>query len=148
MWPFRDQLLAHNFDAVLVVMVKLAGYLIFAKFCQDALSHILSHPRSIQTQDVVGMGWNGLGWVGMVWDGGLGSVGWVRMGDQMGAGRDSCGQQIVLFTFQLQFLSISRVFGWVLGAPGLRLSTMAPNCRTGGHLWCFKARLWVSLGAL
>ena len=49
----------------------------------------------------VGMGGDGWAWVGMGWDGGLGSVGWVRMGDQMGAGRDSCGQQIVLITFQL-----------------------------------------------
>ncbi len=52
----RDQLLAQNFDAVLVVIVKLAGDTIFAKFCHDALSHILRHPRSIQTRDVVGMG--------------------------------------------------------------------------------------------
>ena len=75
----RDQLLAQNFDPVLVVIVKLAGDTIFAKFCQDALSHILRHPRSIQTRDVVGMilyGWrwigmggDGWGWVGMeVWD--------------------------------------------------------------------------------
>ena len=61
----RDQLLALNFDAVLVVIVKLAGDTIFAKFCHDALSHILRHPRSIQTQDVVGMGWSALVWVEM-----------------------------------------------------------------------------------
>ena len=99
----RDELLAQDFDAVLAVRVKLAGDTIFAKFCQDALSHILRHPRSIQTRDVVGMGWCGLSGWGWVGDGGLGSVGWVRMGDQMGARRDSCGQQIVLFTFQLLF---------------------------------------------
>ena len=99
----RDQLLAQNFDAVLAVRVNLAGDTIFAKFCQDALSHILRHPRSIQTRDVVGMwlGWVGVGGDGWGWvgDGGLGSVGWVSMG----AGRDSCGQEAVLFTFQLHF---------------------------------------------
>jgi hypothetical protein len=64
----RDQLLAQNFEAVLAVIVKLAGDTIFAKFCQDALSHILRHPRSIQTRDVVGMarmGWDGLVWAEM-----------------------------------------------------------------------------------
>jgi hypothetical protein len=42
----------------------------------------------------------------------------------MGAGRDSCGQEIVVFTLPLHFLRIFcnlRIFGWVLGAPGLRL---------------------------
>ena len=68
----RDQLLAQNFDAVLAVIVKLAGDTIFAKFCQDALSHILRHPRSIQTRDVVGMGWYGWRWMGMSGDG----LGW------------------------------------------------------------------------
>ena len=112
----RDQLLAQNFDAVLAVIVNLVGDTIFAKFCQDASSHILRHPRSIQTRDVVGMGWDGLGWVGnggdgwgwvgIGWGGGLGSAGWVRMG----ARRDICGQEMVLFTFQLHFLSILRVF--------------------------------------
>ena len=65
----RDQLLAENFDPVLVVKVQLAGDNIFAKFCHDALSHILRHPRSIQTRDVVGMGWDGLVWVEMDGDG-------------------------------------------------------------------------------
>ena len=65
----RDFLLAQNFDAVLVVIVKLAGDTKFAKFCQDALSHILRHPRSIQTRDVVGMGWEGSVWVEMDGDG-------------------------------------------------------------------------------
>ena len=61
------------------------------------------------------------------WDGGLGSVGWVRMGVWMGAGSESCGKEMVLFTFQLHLLSILRVFGWVLGPPGLRLrSDWAP----------------------
>ena len=41
--------------------------------------------------------------MGMGGDGGSGSVGWVRMGDQTGARRDSCSQQTVLFTFQLDF---------------------------------------------
>ena len=72
----RDQLLAENFDPVLVVKVQLAGDNIFAKFCHDALSHILRHPRSIQTRDVVGMGWDGLVWVEMDGDG----LGWVGMG--------------------------------------------------------------------
>jgi hypothetical protein len=49
----------------------------------------------------VGMGEDGWGWVGMGWGGGLGSVGWVRMG----AGRESCGQELVLFTFQLLFFT-------------------------------------------
>ena len=39
------------------------------------------------------------------WDGGLESVGCVRMVARMGAGRDSYGQQIVLFIFQLVFLT-------------------------------------------
>ena len=65
----RDQLPAENFDTVLFVIVKLAGDTIFAKFCHDALSHILRHPRSIQTRDVVGMGWDGLVWVEMDGDG-------------------------------------------------------------------------------
>ena len=72
----RDQLLAQNFDAVLFVIVELAGDTIFAKLCQDALSHILRHPRSIQTRDVVGMGWYGLVWVEMDGDG----WGWVWVG--------------------------------------------------------------------
>ena len=71
----RDQLLAQNFDAVLAVIVKLAGDPIFAKFCQDALYHILRHPISVHT---AGLHW-GLGW------------GWVGMGAGMGAGNDSCG---------------------------------------------------------
>ena len=80
----RDQLLAQNFDAVLVVIVKLAGDTIFAKFCQDALSHILRHPRSIQTRDVVGMGWCGWRWMGM--GGGWGfRISWM--------GEDGCWQR-------------------------------------------------------
>ena len=67
MWSSRDQLLAHHFDAVLVVIVNLAGDIIFPKFCQDALSHILRNPRS---------GWDGLEWAGMGGDG----WGWVGMG--------------------------------------------------------------------
>ena len=39
------------------------------------------------------------------WDGGLESVGCVRMVARIVAGRDSCGQQIVLFTFQLVFVT-------------------------------------------
>ena len=31
-----DRVLAQNFEAVLAVVVKLAGEAIFAKFCQDA----------------------------------------------------------------------------------------------------------------
>ena len=41
----------------------------------------------------------------------------------MVGGRDGCGQEIVLFTFQLHFLRILGVFGWVLGAAGLRLGS-------------------------
>jgi hypothetical protein len=73
----RDQLLAQNFDAVLAVVVRLAGDTIFVKFCHDALSHILRHPRSIQTRDVVGMGWDGSGWVGMDGDGWEGMEGYI-----------------------------------------------------------------------
>ena len=69
----RDQLPTQNFDAVLVVIVKLAGDTIFAKLCQDALSHILRHPRSIQTRDVVGIGWEASVWVEM--DGDLHGLG-------------------------------------------------------------------------
>ena len=77
----RDQLLAQNFDPVLVVIVELAGDTIFVKFCHDALSHILRHPRSIQTRDVVGMGWDRLVWVEM--DGeGWESV-WMGVWDQL-----------------------------------------------------------------
>ena len=68
----RDQLLAQNFDAVLAVIVKLAGDLVFAKFCQDALYHILRHPRSIH---IAGLHW-GLG-TGVGWRcGGDGGDGW------------------------------------------------------------------------
>ena len=49
-------------------------------------------------------------------DGGLGSVGSV-------IGRDGCGQEMVLFTFQLHFLAILKVFGWVLGDPGVRFGS-------------------------
>jgi hypothetical protein len=52
-------------------------------------------------------------------DGGFGSVGGVNLG----AGRDSCGQEVVLFAFQLHFFCILRVFGWVMAAPGLRLGS-------------------------
>ena len=38
----QDGLLAQNFKAVLVVIVKLAGDTIFAKICHDALEHILN----------------------------------------------------------------------------------------------------------
>ena len=63
----RDQLPTQNFDPVLVVIVKVAGDIIFAKFCHDALSHILRHPRSIQTRD--GLGWVWMGWYGWRWMG-------------------------------------------------------------------------------
>ena len=68
----RDQLLAQNFDAVLAVIVKLAGDLVFAKFCQDALYHILRHPRSIH---IAGLHW-GLG-TGVGWGCGGDGWGWV-----------------------------------------------------------------------
>ena len=82
----RDQLLAQNFDAVLAVVLRLAGDTIFVKFCQVALSHILRHPRSIQTRDVVGMGWGmWLEWVGMGGDGWAGvGMGWDGVWDQLG----------------------------------------------------------------
>ena len=72
----RDQLLAQNFDAVLAVILKLAGDTLSANFCKGALSHILRHPRGLQTRDVVGMGWDGLVWLERDWDG----CGWFWMG--------------------------------------------------------------------
>ena len=71
----RDQLLAQNFDAVLAIIVKLAGDFVFAKFCQDALYQILRHPRSIH---IAGLHW-GLG-TGVMW--GCGGDGWDVMGDE------------------------------------------------------------------
>ena len=120
----RDQLAAQNLGAVLAVIVKLAADTIFAKFCQDALS--ITHSKTAQEYTNTGCGWDGWGWVGMGgdgwgWsgiglDGGLGLAGWVT-------GRESCGQEMVLFTFQLHFFAILKVFGWVLGDPGLRLGS-------------------------
>jgi hypothetical protein len=73
-------------------------------------------------------------------------------------GEDGCCERQLwprncfVYVFQLHFFNILKVFGWVLGAPGLRLgSDWAPWLHIdvlGGHFWCFKARLWVSLGAL
>ena len=40
-----NRVLAQNFEAVLAVVVKLSGKAIFAKFCHDALQHILRHPE-------------------------------------------------------------------------------------------------------
>ena len=109
---------------------------------------VITHSKTPQEYTNTGCGWDWLGWVGLGGDG----WGWVVMGGiRMGAGRDSCGQQIVLFTFQLHFLRILRVCEWVLAAPGFRLgSDWAPWLHIdvlGGHFWCFKAGLWVSLGA-
>ena len=75
----RDQLLAQNLDAVLAVIVKLAGDLVFAKFCQDALYHILRHPRSIHIAGLhwglgTGMGWGVVGMGGDGWQGVLGII--------------------------------------------------------------------------
>ena len=61
-------------------MDKLAGDTIFANFCQDALSHILRHPRSIQTRDVVGMA--GMGWDGLVWAE-MDGYGWGQVGKEV-----------------------------------------------------------------
>ena len=87
----RDQLLAQNFDAVLAVIVKLAGDAVFVKFCQDVLKHIVRHPRSTHItglhrglglgEDVFGMGWDGWGWMVMGGDG----LGWLD-----GMGEDGC----------------------------------------------------------
>ena len=67
----------------------------------------------------------------MGWDGVLGFIGWVRMGDQMGAGRDSCGQEMVWFTFQLHFFkhfeSLRMGLGSFWAQIGFRLDTMALN---------------------
>ena len=70
-------------------------------------------------------------------DGGLGSVG-------CAIGRDSCGQEIVLFTFQLHFLDFEGLWmglGRSWGQIGFRLVTMAKKLCIGGQVWCFKARL-------
>ena len=81
----RDQLQAQNLDAVLAVIVKLAGDHIFVKVLPGSLQHILRHPRSVHIAglhwglgtgvrwDVVGMGWDGWGWVlGMIVVAGIG----------------------------------------------------------------------------
>ena len=120
---FRDQLLAQNFDAVLAVIVKLSGDLVVAKFCQDALYHILRHPRSIH---IAGLHW-GLGTrVGWRWRGDVIQMGGDGMEDrQWGAGNDICDQdwrlKVLFFTFRLHYGSILGVFAWILGASGLRL---------------------------
>ena len=105
MGSLRDQLLAQNFDAVLAVIVKLAGDPIFAKFCQDALYHLPRHPRNIH---ITGLHW-GLE-TGMGWGCGGDKVGMVGLG----AGNDSCGRdwqlKMPLFTFRLHFGSILGIF--------------------------------------
>ena len=55
----------------------MAGDTIFAKFCEDASSHILRHPRSTQTRDMVGMPW--MGWDGLVWAE-MDGYGWGQVG--------------------------------------------------------------------
>ena len=69
------------------------------------------------------MGGDGWGWAGMGLDGGLGLVGWV-------SGRESCGQEMVLFTFQLHFLDFESLWmgpGRSWAQIAIRLGTMAPN---------------------
>ena len=48
--------LGQNFDAVLVVIIKLIGIAIFAMFCQDASQHVLRHPQ-IYILQVCIQGW-------------------------------------------------------------------------------------------
>ena len=43
-WDFETSSLGQNFEAVLAVVVKLAGEAIFTIFCQDTLKHLLRHP--------------------------------------------------------------------------------------------------------
>jgi hypothetical protein len=136
----RDQLLAQKFDAVLAVIVKLAGDTIFAKFCRDAISHFLRHPRSIQTRDAVGMGWDGLGWVGMGWYGWR----WLGMGgDGLGwgfgiswMGEEGCWERQLWprngfvdfpapFFQHFESLWMGHGSSWV--QIGFRLGTMAPQ---------------------
>ena len=80
-----DRILPQNFEAVLAVIVELAGDPIFAKFCQDALQHILRHPLRYILQ-VCTRAWR-LGWgeggVGMEWRWGVDVVGmeWAWGGD-------------------------------------------------------------------
>ena len=132
----RDQLLAQIFEAVLVVIVKLAGDTIFAKFCQDALSHILRHPRSIQTRDVVGMA--GMGWDGLVWAE-MDGYGWGQVGEGVWIswmGEDGCcekqlwprnGFVYLPASFVWYFESLWMGLGSCWAQIGVRLSTMAPH---------------------
>ena len=71
-----DQLLAQKFNAVLPVIVELAGGLVFAKFGQDELYHILKHPRSIE---IAGPHWGLV--TGVEWGCGGDGWGWVMGGD-------------------------------------------------------------------
>ena len=76
----------------------------FAKFCQDALYHILRHPRSIH---IAGLHWGlgtGMGW-GVV---GMGGDGWEWvLGIIVVAG---LATEDTFFTFRLHFGSILDVF--------------------------------------
>ena len=124
----RDQLLARNFDAVLAIIVKLAGDTIFAKFCQDALSHTLRRPRSKQTLDVVGMGWDASVWVEMYGDG----CGWVVMGGCSDGRweRQFLPRNCFVYlpaSFSQHFESLWMDPGGSWAQIGVRLSTMAPH---------------------
>ena len=62
-FSLRDQLLAQNFDAVLAVIVILAGDPTFAKCCYDALYHILGHSIRIHITGLYGGPGTGVGMV-------------------------------------------------------------------------------------
>jgi hypothetical protein len=74
------------------------------------------------------------------WDGGLESVGCVRMVARMGAGRGSCGQQIILFTFQLSFLTFRQCLNGSWELLGLNWAQI-------GHHGSKLTYLGVTLGA-
>ena len=69
--------------------------------------------------------------MGMSGDGGLGSVGWVRMGARMGDGRHSCDQETVFVYLPASsfehFESLWMGLGSSWGQIGFTLGTMAPN---------------------
>ena len=108
----------------------MAGDLIFSKFCLDALSHILRHPRGIQTQDVVGIGWDGLVWVEVDEDG----WGWGFRISWRGEPRcwerqfwPRSGFVCLPASFLLHFESLWVGHGSSWAQIGFRLGTMAPH---------------------
>ena len=76
----------------------------------------------------------------------------------MGSGNGSCGQdwrlKMFFFIFWVHFGSTLGVFGWILGAPGLRLGSDWAQIGHNGSkfgIWspfgCLQAALWEAWGA-